>query len=329
MKKIAIIGSNSFSGSSFVNYLLQNTDYEIIGISRSPEPNSALLPYKGKEQERFKFYQMDLNHHAFQIAQLIKEENISYVVNFAAQGMVGQSWDNPLNWYQTNIIGIVNLAEHLKKISTLEKFIQISSPEIYGSSDNLTEDNAIYNPSTPYANSKATADIHLNLIHKQFGFPVIFVRSTNVYGPYQQLYRIIPISIIKIKKQEKIQLHGGGNAIKSYLHINDACKGYLKILEQGRLGEAYHLSPNQGHSIKEIVQRVCNELQISFEQAVEIIDERPGQDAQYIINSNKARTELNWQPLIPIEQGIKETIEWINSNWETIKNLPTTYLHKP
>jgi len=328
MEKVAIIGSNSFSGSHCVNHLLENTNYKVIGISRSHEPQDILLPYKGKEQGRFRFFRYDLNKDLDEIINLFNKEQINYVINFAAQGMVGQSWDNPLHWYRTNILGTVALVEALKQLTSLKKYVHISSPEIYGPSDNLTENNAQINPSTPYANSKATADTHIKLISKQFGFPAVFVRSTNVYGPAQQLYRIIPIAIIKIKKGEKIQLHGGGRAVKSYIHIRDICNGYLKILEQGRIGEAYHLSPDRGYSIRELVELICNKLNTPFEEAVEIVDERPGQDAQYIINSQKARAELNWQPKITIEQGIDECIEWVNQNWEIIKDLPLNYIHK-
>lgn len=327
MAKVLVIGSNSFSGAHFIDYVLENTDYEVIGISRSPEYNPIFLPYK-RHKNRFRFYQLDLNKDLEKILDLIKKEKIEYIVNYAAQGMVGQSWDNPLHWFKTNCLSIVALVNELRKIDFIKKYVQISTPEIYGSINNLTEEDATYNPTSPYAASKAAGDMFIKTIARQFNFPAVFVRSTNVYGPAQQLFRIIPISIIKIKKGEKIQLQGGGKAVKSYMHIKDNCNGTLKIMEQGRIGEVYHLSPDKGYSINSIVRMICQKMGKSFEDAVEIIEERAGQDAVYVINSEKARKELEWKPNIPIEKGIEECIDWVNKNWEIVKNLPVQYIHK-
>ena len=216
MKKVVVIGSNSFSGSHFINQLLEYTTQDIIGVSRSPEYNPIFLPYRASNSEHFKFYQFDFNRDLDEILGLIQEENATKVVNFAAQGMVGQSWENPLHWYRTNTEAVIALAERLRRIPNLKRFLQISTPEVYGSCNNVREDE-IPNPSSPYANSKLAADIHLKLMNQQFNFPVVFARSTNVYGPCQQLSKIIPLSVIKIKKGERINLQGGGKAVKSYI----------------------------------------------------------------------------------------------------------------
>lgn len=330
MTKIAVIGSNSFSGSHFANYVLENTDYAIIGISRSPEYNPIFLPYKKRDDyaKRFRFFQMNINHDVDKIIELFKKEDVEYVVNFAAQGMVGQSWLNPIDWFRTNVLGIVSLTNELKNhLPNLKKYVQISTPEIYGPSDNIKED-APYNPSTPYAVSKLAGDMFIQTITKQFSFPAVFVRSTNVYGYGQQLYRIIPRSIIYMKMGKTIELHGGGEAIKSYIHIRDVCDGILKIMQKGRVGEVYHLSPEGGYSIKTIVQMICDKMGKNFEDVTKLVGERLGQDAQYIINSDKARKELGWLPKIPINQGIQECIDWVNENWDIIKKQPLEYIHK-
>ncbi len=327
MEKVAVIGSNSFSGSHFVDYLLRKTDYEIIGVSRSPEPNPIFLPYKEKKSERFKFYQLDLNNNFEEIAQLFDKEKISYVVNYAAQGMVGQSWENPVHWFKTNTLSIVALTDKLRRMPQIKKYVQISTPEVYGSCKNASE-NTPYNPTSPYAVSKAAGDIFIQTIARQFNFPAVFTRSANVYGPGQQLYRIIPISIIKIKNGEKIQLEGGGKSIRSFINIEDNCSGTLKVMEKGDIGEVYHLSSDITYSIESIVKIICKKMNSSFENAVEITEARPGQDKEYIINPEKARKKLNWKPEIPIEKGIDECIEWVNKNWEVIKNLPNKYIHK-
>jgi len=328
MVKIAVIGSNSFSASHFIDYVLENSDYDIIGISRSAESNTIFLPYKRHGDKRFKFFQLDLNNELDKIIELFIKENVEIVVNYAAQGMVGQSWENPLHWFGTNTLSIVALTDRLRRMPQIKKYIQISTPEVYGSINNSSEDNVTFNPSSPYAASKAAGDMFIQTIIKQFNFPAVFVRSTNVYGPAQQLYRIIPISIIKIKKGEKIKLQGGGKAVKSYMHIRDNCNGTFKIMESGEIGEVYHLSPDRSYNIESIVRIICERMSISFEDAVEIIDERPGQDKEYILNSDKARKKLNWKPKISIEKGIDECIEWVNKNWDIVKDLPLEYIHK-
>jgi dTDP-glucose 4,6-dehydratase len=324
--KIAIIGSNSFSGSSFIKFILEKTDYEIIGISRSPEYPSVMLPYKTIQSNKFKFFQLDINQDLDKIISLFQEEQIDYVVNFAAQGMVGQSWENPEHWFTTNTLGIVKLTNALRKLP-IKKYIQISTPEVYGSCNN-SDETTPYNPSSPYASSKASGDMFIKNLVKQYNFPAIFIRSSNVYGPCQQLFRIIPRSIIYMKLGKKISLQGGGKAIKSYIDIEDVCNGILKIIEKGKIGEVYHFSPDNGESIENIVRKICNKLGKDFQEVVEIVEERPGQDSEYILNSQKARTELEWKPLIELDQGLDRCIDWINKNWEEIKKLPLEYAHK-
>ena len=327
MATVVVIGSNSFSGSHLVNTILENTDYEVIGISRSSENNPIFLPYKNKENKKFKFYQMDLNHDLEEMIDLFNREKIEYIINYVAQGMVEQSWKNPEQWFQTNCLGAVNITNKLKDMTFLKKYIHVSTNEVYGSCNNIKED-APLNPTTPYATSKAAADMFIQNLINQFNFPANIIRSTNVYGPGQQLFRIIPRSIIYLKSGKKISLHGGGKAVKSYLHIKDNCEATLKIIESGISGEIYHLSPNKGISVENIVKKICDKLGKDFNEVTEIIEERTGQDSGYILNSDKARTGLNWKPRIEIDEGIEQCINWVNKNWEVIQTQPENYIHK-
>lgn len=328
MAKVAVIGSNSFSGSHFVDYLLEKTDYEVVGISRSPEPHSIFLPYKTKEKKRFKFFQENIVSGLERLIQIFKKEHIEYVVNFAAQGMVGQSWNNPVQWIRTNTLGVVDLTHRLvHEHNELKKYVQVSSPEVYGSCEGIKE-SLVYNPSSPYAVSKAAGDMFVQLLSRQFHFPGVFTRATNVYGPGQQLFRIIPRSIIYMKLGKIIELQGGGEAVKSYIHIKDVCEGTLKIMEAGRTGEVYHLSPDSSQSIREIVGILCKKLGKTFENSTRVINERIGQDAKYIIDSSKARSELSWEPKISINEGLDQCIMWVNKNWGIIKKQPLEYMHK-
>ena len=202
-EKFIVIGSNCFSGACFVDYVLgDNPDSQVIGISRSPEKEDFFLPYKSKGSNRFHFHALNLNNQLDEIVSVIKEFRPDYIVNFSAQGMVAQSWDNPDQWFKTNGIALMSLADRLKQENYLKRFVQISTPEVYGSCSGHIKEDAPLNPSTPYAASKACGDLSLIPYHKNYDFPVVFTRATNVYGAHQQLYRIIPRTMIYIKQNQ-------------------------------------------------------------------------------------------------------------------------------
>ncbi len=327
MKKILVIGSNSFSGSDFIDLLLDTEKYEVLGISRSAEKSSLFLPYKKKDRENFKFHQINLNTEMSLLKEILKQFQPHYVINFAAQSEVAPSWQHPEHWFQTNAVAITQLANELKNMRCLEKYVHISSPEVYGSCNGIITENAPLNPSTPYAASKAASDLSLFTFFKNFQFPLILIRSTNVYGARQQLFKIIPRSIINIKNKNKIDLHGGGESIKSYIHIRDISLGELLIMEQGSIGQIYHLSPDQGVSVKKVVELICHQMGVSFVDVTRQVEERLGQDAAYIIDSTKIR-QLGWQPSISLFNGIEKTIEWIEENYQEIIKEPLYYVHK-
>lgn len=327
--KIVVIGSNSFSGSDFVDLLLDNEQNEVIGISRSPEKSALFLPYKRRQGANFKFYQMDLNQHIPQMVELFDAFKPEYIVNFAAQSEVAPSWKHPEHWYQTNVVALAKLTNALKDRAYLKRYVHISSPEVYGTCQGIVTESAPLNPTTPYAASKAAADLHLFTLVKNFDFPLIMIRATNVYGAHQQLFKIIVRSVIYLKMGKTIQLHGGGVAVKSYIHIRDVSHGELAAMEKGRLGTIYHLSPDRSIAIHDLVRQICELMGHSFEKSTVSVGERLGQDAAYVIDSTRAREELGWLPKISLEQGLGEVITWVESNWEQIQQEPLEYVHKP
>jgi dTDP-glucose 4,6-dehydratase len=168
----------------------------------------------------------------------------------------------------------------------------------------------------------------LSTFFKQFKFPLLTVRGTNVYGARQQLFKIIPRTVIYLKLGKTIELHGGGTAVKSYIHIRDISRGEAAILEKGRAGEIYNLSPDQGTAVKDVVKTLCDKMGKRFDEAVKTVAERPGQDAAYVIDSTKARTELGWSTKISIEEGLADVINWVDEYWDEIKSQPLEYQHK-
>ncbi len=328
-KKIVVIGSNSFSGSNFINYSLSKKD-NIIGISRSNEYNKVFLPYKSnKNLNKFKFYKLDINKNINKILDIIDNFKPEIIVNFSAQGEVRNSWNYPEQWYNTNCLSVVNLSNALVKRSFIKKYIAISTPEVYGSNKKkISESNSFY-PSTPYAASKLAGDLHLITLFKKYNFPVIFTRSANVYGPFQQLYRIIPKTIISLKKNIKIKLHGKGKSKRSFIHIDDVISGVYKLITYGKNGEAYHISPTTRNiSIYSLVKYICKIMDYDFNSSVKLVNENYGQDLAYILNSNKIRKIANWSDNISLENGIQDTIEWVNNNWQAIHIMSVDYQHK-
>ena len=327
MKKVIVIGSNSFSGSDFIDLLLEKRTYDVIGVSRSPEKSPLFLPYKKRPLNHFRFIQIDINKNLDTLDRLLDEFQPEYIVNFAAQSEVAPSWQFPHHWFQTNAVAITQLANILKNKKFLKRYVHISSPEVYGTCEGNVPETMPVNPSTPYAASKAAGDFSLFTFYKNFAFPLVMIRATNVYGAHQQLFKIIPRSAIYIKQGKPIELHGGGNAVKSYIHIRDVSEGELCAMEQGRPGEIYHLSPDTGVAVKDVVRLICNQLNVPFEVATKIVAERLGQDKAYTIDSSKARKEFHWKPKIPLKDGITSVINWITRDFDQILQQKLEYMH--
>lgn len=328
-RKIVVIGSNSFSGSDFIDLLLEDEQNEVVGISRSPEKSALFLPYKRHTQTHFAFHQLDLNHDMARILALLNEFEPAYIVNFAAQSEVAPSWVYPEQWFQTNVVALAELINALRQRDYVNRYVHISSPEVYGTCEGRVTESAPLNPSTPYAASKAAADLFLATMEKNYGFPLITIRATNVYGAHQQLFKIIPRSVIYLKLGKMIELHGGGKAVKSYIHIRDVSRGEMAAMLQGQPGTIYHLSPDRGYAVREVVHRVCGIMERDFDVSTLTVDERLGQDAAYVIDSSLARQEFGWKPEVSLDEGLAGVVEWIEENWCEIQRLPLEYLHQP
>lgn len=329
MEKIAILGSNSFSGSHFAAYALAQ-GHEVLGISRSPELHKVFLPYAWqKNPGLFQFRQLDLNEDTGPIVEALATLQPDYIVNFAAQGMVAESWLHPEHWYQTNVVANVLLHDQIRKFDFLKKYVHVSTPEVYGTCAGLIPEEAPFNPSTPYAASRAACELHLRTFLKNYKFPVTFTRSANVFGPGQQLYRIIPRTILFILLGKKLQLHGGGHSVRSFIHIRDVADGTLRVAREGAPGEAYHFSTSRNISIRSVVEMICEMLGAKFDEVVDVVGDRPGKDAAYLLDNAKARKTLTWEPRVELEEGIRGTIAWVKDNLETLKNQQQDYIHKP
>jgi dTDP-glucose 4,6-dehydratase len=324
-----VLGSNSFSGANFVNHLAQQ-GHEVIATSRSPEAHVAFLPYKWNDGAKsVRFQRVDLNHDLEGLDALVRSERPTHVVNFAAQSMVAESWANPDHWMMTNVVSTVRLHDRLRKHDFLERYVHVTTPEVYGSTEGWVTEDAPFNPSTPYAVSRAAADMSLRTYFKQYGFPVVFTRAANVYGPGQQLYRIIPRTILSAMAGRKLMLHGGGVSTRAFIHMDDVSDATLRIALQSPNGEAYHISTNRMISVRDLVTMIIAQLGKSFEESVDVAPERPGKDSAYMLNSDKLRRELGWRDRVELEQGVEDVIAWARRFEPALMDMSWDYEHKP
>tara|TARA_B100000575_G_C23134080_1_gene658419 strand:+ start:967 stop:1974 length:1008 start_codon:yes stop_codon:yes gene_type:complete len=323
-----VMGSNSFSGSNFVNFLLTK-NHRVIGISRSSEIQKDFLPYKNnKNYNLFSFKKIDINKNIKEFKKILLKHKPSIVVNYIAQGMVAESWKNPQDWYMTNIVSQTLVYKELAKFKFIKKLIHVTTPEVYGNTYSKIKENYNFNPSTPYAISRATMDLHLYKFFQNFNLPVIFTRTANVYGPGQQLYRIIPKSFMCSKKKKKINLHGGGKSLRSFIHIEDASRATYLISMKGKIGETYHISTRNFISIKELVKKIAKLQNLKFNELCKISSDRVGKDHSYKLNSSKLSNNLKWKPIIELNKGLVLTKIWIDDNYTRLKKLKLKYQHK-
>lgn len=327
MATIAVIGSNCFTGSHIVDALLARTDADILGVSRSPEYDDLFLPYRKRDSARFTFRQIHLTREFDELADLLDSVRPEKVVHVAALSEVGLSNFSPVEYFETNTLGTVKLCHHLQTRGYVDQYIHISSAEIFGSCDRALKETDLFNPSTPYAVSKAAADMYIHTLSTHFGFPATLIRSTNVYGPHQQLFKIIPRTVIYIKKGRILELHGGGAAAKSFVHVRDVVDGLMRAMEQGKTG-TFHFSVPSSRTIAETVRIVCEIMGADFDRVTRVVGERLGQDARYWLDCTKAREELGWAPAIDFQSGVSEVLEWIDVHWDRILHAELEYVHR-
>lgn len=330
MARRFVLASNSFAGSAYVAHALRE-GHEVVGISRSPEPSAVFLPYRHlpqEQQSRFRFVQADLNHDMDKIFRLLDDFAPDVVVDYAGQGMVAESWAAPAQWYQTNILAKAYLHSYLREKPWLKRYVRISTPEVYGNCETLIAEDAPYRPSTPYAVSHAATDMSLKALHDHQGFPVLIGRFANFFGEHQQLYRIVPKTILSVLTGKRLPLHGGGTSMRAFIHADDAATAVETMIARGTTGKIYHFSTAQFVSIRDVVAMVCDTLGAEFGDAVEISPDRLGKDRAYLMDASKARTSLGWTDRVSLDAGIARTVNWIKSNIDELARLPWTYGHK-
>ena len=322
-----ILGASSFSGANFLKHMIQ-TDNIIIATFRNSSDDVFKQISPKANRKNIISYPFNLNQDASDLIELVSKHKIKNVINFAAQSMVGQSWEYPEDWYEANVVSMAKLLNKLRTVSSIERFIQFTTPEVYGSTQGWIKESFAFNPSTPYATSRAAGDWHLRNLFDQYDFPVIFTRTANVYGPQQQLYRIIPKAILYGLTREKIELHGGGKSVRSFIYSDDVSNALIRIFTTGTLGNTYHISTNKLITVRDLISLIFSKLNIDVNEFLVETSERPGKDAAYQLDSTKIRSELKWQDSVDLDNGLDSTITWVKNNLESLRTQPSIYKHR-
>ena len=304
---IAVIGASSFSGRAFCEVAVEH-GAEVVRLSR-PE--------------------FDLNTNMRGIMRAISANLCDYVVNYAALNMVGESWQHAADYMRTNALAVTTLADALSKYGGLRKYLHVSTPEIYGPSAEVAiRETTHYQPSTPYAVSRAAADMQLIAYHNTYGLPVCFTRTVNVYGPGQQPYRIIPKTVLCCELGSVLQLHGGGTSARSFIHVRDMAEAAWTVLTKGNPGEAYHASGPEEITIFALVERIIGMIGARFRDVVVMDEDRPGKDRLYRLDDSKLRG-LGWEPKIGLDKGLRETVNWFRERAGRYTLEQLEYEHRP
>lgn len=309
-------GGAGFIGSNFTRYFLNKyRDCEVINLNK--------LTYAGNidnirdllEDKRHRFVKGSINDE--KLLQQLFNDKIDYIVNFAAESHVDRSIEDSLIFTKTNIVGTHTLLEVARKHG-IEKFIQVSTDEVYGSlgRDGLFTENSNINPSNPYSASKAGADLLCLSYYKTYKFPVIITRSCNNYGPYQFPEKLIPLMTIKAIKGEKLPIYGNGQNIREWIYVFDHCRAIDMVIDRGKIGEIYNISTGEEESNINIVKEILRLLNKSEDQ-IEFVSDRRGHDFRYALDNTKILKEIGWKPIYNLKDGLNETVKWYekNQNW--------------
>jgi dTDP-glucose 4,6-dehydratase len=246
-----------------------------------------------------------------------KNYKITHIINFAAESHVDNSIKDYSPFIDTNIKGTINLLEWARSLKTLEKFIHISTDEVYGSLE-LDEERSFtelshYETNSPYSASKAASDCFVRAFHKTYDVPAIITNCSNNYGPFQHEEKFIPTIINSIKDDKKIPVYGDGLNIRDWLYVEDHCDAINLVLEKGVIGEKYNIGGGEEVCNIELVKLILDKMNKPYE-TIEYIKDRPGHDRRFSIDCSKIERELGYKPQYTLEQGIEKTLGWYNGN---------------
>ena len=330
MKKIFVTGGSGFIGSNFIIDQLNNTDNHILNLDKLTYAGNNENLLSVSKNKNYSFIRGDISDKKL-VKSIFKDFLPDTIVNFAAETHVDRSIDGPSIFIETNIIGTLNLLNislDYYQTNSSFRFVHISTDEVFGSlnfKDNPFIETNRYNPSSPYAASKASSDHLVKSWYKTFNLPTIISNCSNNYGPLQFPEKLVPLMIANCIDKKPLPVYGDGTNIRDWLFVEDHCSAISTIIKRGRPGETYNVGGNNEITNKDIVIKICTILdklipiedKSSYKDLLIFVKDRPGHDLRYAINSSKIKKELDWEPIESFETGIYKTIKWYleNESW--------------
>lgn len=331
MNRILVTGGAGFIGSNFIQYILERHAPELL-------VNLDLLTYAGNLQNltgveadpRYRFVRGDVRDRAL-VDGLFDQYAFDTVVHFAAESHVDRSILEPELFLSTNVIGTLTLLDAAKRHWNREpdnkhsreylpgvRYLQVSTDEVYGALGKTGhfQETTPLAPNSPYAASKASADLVVRAYYQTYGLPVNITRCSNNYGPRQFPEKLIPLMIQNAQTGKPLPVYGDGLQVRDWLHVEDHCSAIAAVLARGAAGEVYNIGGNNERTNLEIVRLILQELD-KPESLITHVQDRPGHDQRYAIDSSKLEAQLGWRPAHTFEQGLRETIRWYldHSGW--------------
>ncbi|XP_042661857.1 dTDP-D-glucose 4,6-dehydratase isoform X1 [Tyto alba] len=323
-KRLLVTGGAGFIASHVVVSLVKNyPNYLIINLDKLDYCASLKNLETVSEKENYKFIQGDICEPDF-IKQLFETEKIDIVLHFAAQTHVDLSFWHALEFTYVNVYG-TNVLVAAAHEANVEKFVYVSTDEVYGgSTDKEFDESSPKRPTNPYASSKAAAECFVQSYWERYQFPVVITRSSNVYGPHQYPEKVIPKFISLLQQNRKCCIHGSGLQRRNFLYATDVVEAFLTVLKEGKPGEIYNIGTNFEMSIAQLAKELIHLIkrtssESEMEHWMDYVKDRPTNDLRYPMNSEKMHN-LGWRPKVPWKEGIKQTIEWYKENFHNWKN---------
>ena len=325
MKHLLVTGGCGFIGANFINhFVVAHPDIHVYNVDKMDYcANEKSVEVRDKET--YHFIRGDICNTDL-IMHIMTTHDIDTVLNFAACSHVDNSFGNSMTFTRNNVYGTHNLLECARVYGKIEKFIHVSTDEVYGEVSSSQHENAMLNPTNPYAATKAAAEFIAKSYLLSFGLPVIITRGNNVYGKYQYPEKLIPRFSMLLTKGNKLTIQGSGKNTRTFIHANDVAKGFETVLMKGFIGEIYNIGSRDEHSVLEVASLIVNHIKPgdSVDKHLTTVKDRDFNDTRYDIDCSKLH-KLGWKPVIDFAEGFKETVEWYhkeaipNGFWADIK----------
>jgi len=310
--RLLVTGGLGFIGSNFIRYMLnKHRGVEIVNVDKLSY-GSNLNNLKAVKCEAYRFVKGDIADLSL-MTRLMKDVDV--VINLAAETHVDRSISDPTPFLRSNVEGVLSILEALKGVRGV-RLIHVSTDEVYGDilSGSFKEDDRL-KPSSPYSASKASADMFCMAYHRTYGLDVCILRPTNNFGPYQHPEKFIPKTIIRAMLGLKAPIYGSGRNVRDWLYVLDTCEAIELALDKAEPGEIYNVSSGNEYENIEVVKKILKVLGRD-ESLIELVEDRPGHDVRYSLDSSKIRKRLGWKPHHPFEEALRETVSWyVENEW--------------